>query len=380
MKKTITLLLLMATLSVSAQLNIISDGSVLIKSRSENFPSLLAVGQDSTITVSTYKSYGVAASVHASLHKQYYVGIVGDATDVQAPLTSPQSVGMLGLAGNSSNGYNFGVIGQFTQHGYGAGIYGTTNGYSALTGRYAGYFNGNTYINGNLTATSVTTPSDMRLKTNVESLNKNGDALENILNMNAISYNYKPMETTRELLGESVEVEKDFIEQHDNTRHYGLSAQELQKIYPDIVYEGQDGYLGVNYVELVPVLICAIQQLQEEINELKGTDKAKKSPALDNETTSVDNTAALNGNILYQNTPNPTKNQTTIRFSIADNTRDASICIMDMQGKLLRNIPISSGMSSISVDGNELGKGMFLYSLIVNGQEVDTKKMIIQTH
>ena len=48
-----------------------------------------------------------------------------------------------------------------------------------------------------------------------------------------------------------------------------------------------------------------------------------------------------------------------------------------MSGKMLKKFPISSGMDSVSVAGYELGEGMFLYSLIVNGQEIDTKKMVI---
>lgn len=51
--------------------------------------------------------------------------------------------------------------------------------------------------------------------------------------------------------------------------HYGLSAQELQTIYPDLVTEGQDGYLAVNYVELIPILIQSIQDLKRELDELR---------------------------------------------------------------------------------------------------------------
>ena len=49
----------------------------------------------------------------------------------------------------------------------------------------------------------------------------------------------------------------------------------------------------------------------------------------------------------------------------------------DIRGKMLKEYSVSSGNGSISVGGNEIGHGMFLYSFIVNGQEIDTKKMII---
>jgi hypothetical protein len=66
-----------------------------------------------------------------------------------------------------------------------------------------------------------------------------------------------------------------------------------------------------------------------------------------------------------------------IRFKLAEEVKDASICIFDMKGKLIKKLPISSGMESVSIGGYELGEGMFLYSLIVNGQVIDTKRMVI---
>jgi hypothetical protein len=60
-----------------------------------------------------------------------------------------------------------------------------------------------------------------------------------------------------------------------------------------------------------------------------------------------------------------------------NNVKDAAICIFDMTGKPVKKLPISSGMDSVSFRGYEIGEGMFLYSLVVNGQEIDTKRMII---
>ena len=48
-----------------------------------------------------------------------------------------------------------------------------------------------------------------------------------------------------------------------------------------------------------------------------------------------------------------------------------------MSGKMLKKIPVSKGMESVAVNGYELGEGMFLYSLLVNGQEIATKRMIL---
>jgi len=54
----------------------------------------------------------------------------------------------LGLAGNSTSGYNYGVMGIHAGTGNGAGIVGTVNGFSGVVvpGIYAGYFVGDVYL------------------------------------------------------------------------------------------------------------------------------------------------------------------------------------------------------------------------------------------
>jgi hypothetical protein len=56
----------------------------------------------------------------------------------------------------------------------------------------------------------------------------------------------------------------------------GLLAQSVEKIIPEAVSENADGYKGVDYAKLVPLLIEAIKeqqvqimQQQKEINQLK---------------------------------------------------------------------------------------------------------------
>ena len=125
------------------------------------------------------------------------------------------------------------------------------------------------------------------------------------------------------------------------------------------------------HIELVPVLIRSIQELKLELDETKNPENGTRG------TTDIKKDTFAKKCVLYQNSPNPFKENTVIRFKLADDVRDAAICIFDMTGKTIKKLPISSGMDSVSVGGYELGEGMFLYSLIVNGQEIDTKKMVI---
>ena len=49
----------------------------------------------------------------------------------------------------------------------------------------------------------------------------------------------------------------------------GVIAQEVQKVVPEIVVERKNGFLGVDYKRLVPLLIESIKELKEEVEDLK---------------------------------------------------------------------------------------------------------------
>ena len=373
MKKTIILSALMAVFAISAnaQLEVDLDGNVSIGTNAPLSNTSLNIGAYYFSNFRHAINVGLPSANNALTNTA-----ISSTVSSISPSSGGRSIGVSGVSGVYTSGYNYGILGGINTSKNGAGIFGTTNHHTGVYvgGQYAGFFDGPTYCNNTITASSFVNLSDIRLNENVSQLSTStraGSTLANIMRMNVISYQYKDREipeAERDTI--SAELAQEMYGTEKNL-HYGLSAQELQAIYPDLVYKGQDGYYGVNYVELIPILIRAIQELKQEL-ETKENGSIKRAPAA-----TGTNTAIGSGNVLYQNTPNPFKEQTTIRFSLADDARDASVCIFDMTGKMLKNLPISSGETSVSVNGWELGQGMFLYTLIVNGKEVDTKRMII---
>lgn len=385
MKKTIfVFVFLLASFTSFAQLKVNNYGKLLIgpfnNSVIDQSNSTVIIGDDPNYVWSDFGMYNMGLqNCKQSETNRESIGLYSEV--FKSSQTQPYSTAILGLASGSSTS-NYGVVGAVNGN-KGAGVYGTTGSCAEvqLNSSYAGYFDGNTYVNGNLTTTALYNLSDIRLKKDITLLSETskteGTVVGRLQKLNVIEYNLlDPAKRVNKHDGQpshfrnsegQSEIEKE-------RRHYGVSAQELQKIYPSLVLEGEDGYLAVNYTELVPVLIRSIQELKQELDEVKGISKAQTrsvSYAPD------DFNAVPSGNILYQNSPNPFKGQTVIRFSLSDDAQNAYICIYDMTGKQLRKLPILLGDEQVTVNSYELGEGMFLYSLIVNGQEIDTKRMVI---
>jgi hypothetical protein len=52
-------------------------------------------------------------------------------------------------------------------------------------------------------------------------------------------------------------------------KHYGLIAQDVEEIYPELISDSNLGFKTVNYMELIPLLLLKMKNMQKEIDELK---------------------------------------------------------------------------------------------------------------
>jgi hypothetical protein len=103
------------------------------------------------------------------------------------------------------------------------------------------YINTDLYING-----SIYNPSDRILKDNINPIHN--DTTCKILDLNPVQ----------------------FVLKDDNQKkiHYGLIAQEIEQVFPELVKNSELGYKIVNYIELIPLLISKMKDMQKEIDEL----------------------------------------------------------------------------------------------------------------
>ncbi len=82
--------------------------------------------------------------------------------------------------------------------------------------------------------------------------------------------------------------------------------------------------------------------------------------------------------VLYQNMPNPFNSTTTIHFHIPENTSASTLYVFSLNGTLIQTFPINAtGDGTVSIDGSSLAAGMYVYTLVVDGKIVDSKRMIL---
>lgn len=101
-------------------------------------------------------------------------------------------------------------------------------------------------VNGNIYAVGdVTAYSDIRVKTNIRSIER---VVERIMNIRGVIY------------------DRTDIESNDNI---GFIAQELEEQFPELIHTNNDGTKGVKYQNMTAILVEVVKKQQKQIDELK---------------------------------------------------------------------------------------------------------------
>lgn len=283
-------------------------------------------------------------------------------------------IGVYGGIENSSGTINYPSL-----TGLYAGVYGEA---SSQKNSWAGYFNGNIG-----TTAGYFQVSDSIVKINVVNLSSDS-SLHILTQLHPKTY------TLDSANYPSLSLNKD--------PQIGLFAQEVERIIPsavrlihhpatidsvgNIITPAYD-VKGLNYIELIPVLVSAIKSLdstnkslQNQINTITAAQTGARA--------AESNANAIKGTevhlsdleiVLNQNSPNPFAEQTNISYTIPDNIQDANMVFYTVGGTAIKNVRITErGQGQMTVYAENLSAGMYTYSLIADGKVVATKKMICE--
>ena len=425
MKKTLILAICMALCSIGtqAQLEVKETGQVTINASNSNKLQIgTPVDTAAAVTIGN-------ASPNTSL-KIYCLSNAATSTGIRVLTENPSGKNLgiqsivnsygnydkntpnIALYGESTGAkYSVGVYGKAIlayqdsmRHHCGAGIYGTSAQQGDTLsfryhGRYAGYFNGKVRVAGGSLYANVLSPSinysnGGSSQNNVATLlseNRGESVTEKLSQVDAIQFLRDERDlgvaTDGILSDETGRMKANDIDVDDTQKtsqdgestlsaiQYGLAADQLKKVYPELVYEDEEGNVSINYIEMVPLLVQSINELSKELAELKGTSSKK----VKSQTTAIEDTVEDIDQVrMDQNKPNPFSESTVIKLNIPKDTKTATIFIYDLSGKQVKSIPVTErGKTDITVYARDLTAGMYIYNLVVDGQVKVTRRMIV---
>ena len=108
------------------------------------------------------------------------------------------------------------------------------------------------WFDDDITCVNLTQTSDKRFKRNITNID---NAVDKVLSLNGVYYYWKKDQFP----------EKGF----DDERQIGFIAQDLEKVFPELVKTDEQGYKSVNYGAMSAVLLEAVKQQQQDIENLK---------------------------------------------------------------------------------------------------------------
>lgn len=246
-------------------------------------------------------SIGVASYILSSSSSSKLTGVYCNSYKT-TPYSGGKSFGLYAIAGNATSGYNYAVHGLLNGTNNGSAIFGATDGKNEayIDGIFAGYFRGKVYVEDNLgvgltnpayklevngdinaigyvRSNGVVLTSDSTKKTDIRAL-KNGN-LSKLNSLKVVTFKYQQSEFISErqvmrMAQDTGKVESSLPSLIPDSELFqqtqiGLLAQDIQRVYPELVVADKQGALGINYTGLVAVLVAAMKEQQAEIEALK---------------------------------------------------------------------------------------------------------------
>lgn len=279
--------------------------------------------------------------------------------------------------------------------GNGAGIYGSSNVTLGIpeqyAGLYAGFFRGDVRVTGTIYGTLLTpsgTTSNLSTLSNTSIIlndeNEIGSISDKLQGVQLLQYRREQAipdvdekengynSSTSNTIGKSNSLladDNELLELEDSERlnnsqtilsevKYGLAADQLKEVFPELVYEDGNGNVSINYIEMVPLLVQAINELtaKVEVLEAECTNlqpmKAKSKQAED---------------------------VAEVQLTIPDKAQKATLNIYDLSGKQVRTANINkSGTINLSTYTKGLLTGTYAYRLIVDGKKQKARKIMVK--
>lgn len=229
-------------------------------------------------------------------------------------------------------------------------------------------------VNGIISANgSLVIFSDASLKTNINGI---ANAYDKVKRLNGVSFEY---------------VSSFITDTTMHGTHFGFIAQQVDTVLPEIVHEDLNGKKTMAYSEIIPYLVEALKEehvrndslaaqlnnLQTQINSCCQNNTLHSQQSGGNININEVELNDAQSIVLEQNVPNPFAEQTVIPYFLPDNVMKAQMLFYNAEGKLINSVDLQGrGKGRLNVFANDLSNGIYTYTLVADGQVMDSKRMV----
>ena len=216
-------------------------------------------------------------------------------------------------------------------------------------------------VNGYCSASSYVALSDERYKKDIKTILK---PLEKIEKLGGYTYKWNENNPSGRKL--------------EKFNQAGFLAQEVMEVLPEAVIKTDEGTYGLIYDAIMPLLVEGIKEQQKIIKNQE--ERIVRLEALIGQDQRV-STLTLSIELSELNIiPNPITGNSRIQYTLINIMASSSIVITDMQGKIIKKLPIANNSKTGSVEISNLDfpqSGIYLFSLLSNNEEVQSKKIFV---
>ena len=258
--------------------------------------------------------------------------IINGSGQVGIGTSSPTSGYILDVNGNLKVGSNIYTSGNVTSYD--------------LDATYVDGYQGDFY---NVYYNNLYSSSDKRLKSNIE---EDVASHEEIYKIKTYNYQFKD-------------------DNEGRTRH-GVMAQDIREILPELVSTDQDGYLAVNYVDMIPLMLRAIQDQKQTIDALQAELVTLKNSIISDE--DLKQKMEVEGDF-FKVYPNPSSSESKIE--IIQEGENAQIHITNLNGETVKSINVDN-LKNMRLDDANLTNGVYFVRYYISGELKQTKRILIK--
>lgn len=255
------------------------------------------------------------------------------------------STGQVGIGTSSpSSGYKLDVNGSLKVSGH---ISTTDNIYAGdIFADEVDGFKGDFF---NLYYDNIYSSSDKRLKKNIV---EDYSSFDKIYDLKTYSYQFK--------------------NDKSNRNRFGVMAQEIVEVLPDLVSERENGHLAVNYVDMIPLMIRALQDQKQTIDALQSELNSLKKSITNNK--ELADLIELEGEYIKVY-PNPSN--ANVKIELSGELNNSKIELINLNGDILKSIN-PNGNRVLNLDNPSLIDGVYFIRYFLNGNLKQTKRILIQ--